>query len=242
MEPPGGLRRWCAAAVLCAGLAGASTNASAQSFPGISLSTPGPTSAAAIDALYTSAPIVLDGTTLFTIAVKAAQNDDQPIAVRANTVSVALDSLLATTNDGSTVYDPASLHVEIVRDGGATVLEAVDAHHRDGFPIVTVTTADAEYAQSSIDVLAENYQAVLQTALVRALTIRQPEIQRRNVTRLFAPPKSPPAARRPAGMTTTRQVVRRISTSSACCSATSIPRNASRSIARCDCSRSSWRC
>jgi small conductance mechanosensitive channel len=101
-------------------------------------------------------------------------------------VSVALDSLLATTNDGSTVYDPASLHVEIVRDGGATVLEAVDAHHRDGFPIVTVTTADAEYAQSSIDVLAENWQSVLQTALVRALTIRQPEIQRRNVTRVFA--------------------------------------------------------
>ncbi len=186
MEPPGGLRRWCAAAMLCAGLAGASLPARAQSFPGISLSTPGPASAAAIDALYTSAPIVLDGTTLFTIAVKAAQNDDQPIAVRANTVSVALDSLLATTNDASTVYDPTSLHVEIVRDGGATVLEAVDAHHRDGFPIVTVTTADAEYAQSSIDVLAENWQAVLQSALVRALTIRQPEIQRRNVTRVFA--------------------------------------------------------
>jgi small conductance mechanosensitive channel len=172
--------------MLCAGLAGASLPARAQSFPGISLSTPGPASAAAIDALYTSAPIVLDGTTLFTIAVKAAQNDDQPIAVRANTVSVALDSLLATTNDASTVYDPTSLHVEIVRDGGATVLEAVDAHHRDGFPIVTVTTADAEYAQSSIDVLAENWQAVLQSALVRALTIRQPEIQRRNVTRVFA--------------------------------------------------------
>jgi small conductance mechanosensitive channel len=179
------LGRLSAGIALGAGLALSSTSANAQTFPGISLSTPGPSNAAAIDALYASAPIALDGVTLFRIAVPVANNAQQPVAVRANAISDALDEVLATADhDGQseTVYDPQTIHVEVVRDHDQVVLQAIDAHHTAGLVLVTITSADAEYAQSSIDALAANWQAILQPALVRALTIRQPEIQRRNVT------------------------------------------------------------
>jgi small conductance mechanosensitive channel len=176
-------RRVAAATALVAGLSSVPAMAGAQSFPGLSLSTPGPSGSAALDALYNSAPIVLDGVTLFRIVVPAAASDQQPVAARANAVSVALDQLLATTErDGSerTLFDPATIHVEIVRADDQLVLQAVDANHRDGVAIVTVTSADAEYRQTNVDALAEIWREILQTALVRALDIRQPEIQRRN--------------------------------------------------------------
>jgi small conductance mechanosensitive channel len=170
-------------------LALTSTRAGAQSFPGLSLATPGPSNAAAIDALYASAPVTIDGVTLFQIAEPLAGSGHQPVAVRANAVSDALDEILATTeHDGEqeTVYDPQTLHVEVVHDNGQVVLQAVDAHHTAGVVIVTVTSADAEYAQSSIDAVAQQWQAIMQKAIVRALTIRQPENQRKNVTMVAA--------------------------------------------------------
>jgi small conductance mechanosensitive channel len=176
------LRRLAAVAAVASGLAITSTYADAQSFPGLSLPTPGPSNAATIDALYTSTPIALDGVTLFRIAVPSSANTQQPIAVRANAVSDALDAVLATNDDGDTVYAPQTLHVEIVRENGQVVLEAVDAHHSSGLAIVTVTSADAEYAQSSVDAVAAQWQTVLQSALVEALTIRQPVEQRRHLT------------------------------------------------------------
>ena len=179
------MRPFGAAAALAALLAFTSTGAVAQSFPGLSLPTPGPSNAAALDALYASAPIALDGVTLFRIAVPTSANAQAPVAVRANSVSDALDDVLATTvRDGGeqTIYDPRTLHVEIVRDHGQVVLQAVDAHHQDGLVIVTVTSADAEYALSNPDGLAEQWQATLQAALVEALSIRQPENRRRNAT------------------------------------------------------------
>jgi len=176
------LRRLIAIAVVAGGCVVISTDASAQSFPVLSLPTPGPSNAAEIDALYTSTPIALDGVTLFRIAVPASSSAQQPIAVRANAVSDALDAVLATNDDGETVYAPQTLHVEIVRDHGQVVLEAVDAHHSAGLAIVTVTSADAEYAQSSIDLVAAQWQTVLQSALAQALAIRQPENQRRHLT------------------------------------------------------------
>jgi len=172
------------AALLASGLTIPSTSVSAQSFPGLPLATPAPSNPA-LDALYATAPITLDGITLFQLAVPVTQNTTNPVAVRANAVSDALDEVLATTEqhgETETVYEPQTLHVEIVRDNGQTVLEAVDAHHTTGVIVVTVTSADAEYAASSIDGVAQEWQSVLQTNLVRALTIRQPANQRRTIT------------------------------------------------------------
>jgi small conductance mechanosensitive channel len=180
----GSIRRWAGALALSAGLTLWASAACAQSFPGLTLATPGPSGSSALDALYNSAPIVLDGVPLFRIVVPAEASDQQSIAARANAVSVALDQLLATTDrDGveRTLFDPATLHVEIVREGDQLVLEAVDANHHDGTPIVTVTSADAEYRQTNPDALAAVWQGILQNALVRSLDIRKPEIQRRNV-------------------------------------------------------------
>jgi small conductance mechanosensitive channel len=178
------LCRLAATAALAGGLTFTSTSAGAQSFPGLPLATPAPSNPA-LDALYATAPISLDGVTLFLIAVPVSANTANPVAVRANAVSDAIDEVLATTDvNGAveTVYQPQTLHVETVRDHGQTVLEAVDAHHPDGVILVTVTSADAEYAESSIDGLAQQWQSVLQSALVRALTIRQPQNQRRTIT------------------------------------------------------------
>jgi small conductance mechanosensitive channel len=153
----------------------------AQSLPGLSLSSPAPSSPST---LYVTAPIVLDGVTLFQVAEPASGDDAQPVAARANDVAVALDQILAVqTIDGKTrtAFDPQTLHVEIVRENDQTVLEAVDKQHRDGTPIVTVTTADATYNRVDASVLAEQWQATLQTWLVRALEIRQPAQQRKNL-------------------------------------------------------------
>jgi small conductance mechanosensitive channel len=180
----GRLRGMALAAACAVGLSCVPTSANAQSFPGLTLSTPGPSGSSALNALFNSAPIVLDGVTLFRIVVPVVTSDQQSIAARANAVSVALDQLLATTDrDGveRTLFDPATIHVEIVREGDQVVLQAVDPTHKDGVAIVTVTTADAEYRQTNPDALAAQWQEILQGALVRALEIRQPEMQRRNV-------------------------------------------------------------
>ena len=175
------LRRTVRVIAVLGGVAATTTIGYAQAFPGFSLATPGPETAGALDALYATAPIVLDGITLFRIAVPVSVQNQEPVAVRANAVNVALDQVLATDESVTrTVFDPHTLHVEVVRTHGGVVLDAVDERHRDGLPLVTVTAADAEYEQVSVDALAAQWQDILRTALVHALTIRQPDIQREN--------------------------------------------------------------
>ena len=183
--PFAALRRPIALFALIGGIAGTTAGVCAQSFPGFSLSTPGPSGTNTLAALYATAPIVLDGVTLFRVAVPVSANDQLPVAVRANAVSVAIDQVLAADERNGvtrTAFDPRTLHIEIVRAGDQVVLDAVDDHHRDGLPIVTVTRADADYQQLSVDAVAEEWQDVLRAALVHALTIRQPDIQRHNAS------------------------------------------------------------
>ncbi len=163
-------------------------SADAQSFPGLSLGTPGPGLQSSLDALYATAPVVIDGVTLFRIVVPATANAQQSIAMRSNTVGLALEAALATTeHDGAvrTVYDPATAQIETVRINGQIVLQLVDEHHRDGLPIVTVTTADADYRRINVDALAQQWQSILEGAIVHALDIRQPAIQERNANRVL---------------------------------------------------------
>jgi small conductance mechanosensitive channel len=187
----GRIGRAAAAGALLAILAAftlTTTSAAAQSFPGISISTPGPNAAAALDTLYASAPVVIDGVTLFRIVVPSTGNAQQSIAVRSNTVSLAIDQALAETeHDGGTrtIYDPATTQIQIAKLNGQIVLQLVDEHHRDGLTLVTVTTADADYRRVSVDVLAQQWQSILEGAIVHALDIRQPDIQERNANRVL---------------------------------------------------------
>ncbi|MBC5802258.1 MAG: mechanosensitive ion channel family protein [Candidatus Eremiobacteraeota bacterium] len=134
--------------------------------------------------LFTTAPIVLDGATLFRVAVPPSASAGTPsIATRVNDIETSLGEVVATTGSGSrqqTTYDPRSLRVHIERTGGVDVLEVVDAQHTDPLPIVTITATDARYNQTTVDALAAEWRGTLDSALVRALLRRQPAVQRRS--------------------------------------------------------------
>jgi moderate conductance mechanosensitive channel len=147
--------------------------ASAQTIPGLSFSTPAPAASS-----LPSAPVEIDGQTLFTVATGSA--DQLPVATRAADIEDVFAQILAASGSGSsahTVYNPATMHVGIERHGSVDVLDVVDAGHRDPMPIVTVTSADAQAHQMSADELAAQWQETLQGALMQALLIRQPRTQ-----------------------------------------------------------------
>ena len=134
--------------------------------------------------IYFTAPIVLDGATLFTIAGSSTASAAQlTVQQRVADIQTALGEVIQATGTGSpqaTEYDPRTLRIHIVRQTDQASLEAVDAKHTDPLPIVTVTTTDARYnAVSSAD-LAAQWQAILQSGLTRALQLRQPAVQRRS--------------------------------------------------------------
>ena len=147
-----------------------------------------PPSSVRYDGAYQYVPILVDGATVFKIADFAnAPASHLPLAQRANDIQTTIDQLLETTgsdSDAKTTYDPATLRVHVDRDGASESLEAVDAKHADPLPIVTITTTDAKYAQASVPVLAKQWQEGLQSALVRALAIRQPAAQRKSLFRV----------------------------------------------------------
>ena len=138
-----------------------------------------------LEGTYLTAPITLDGSVLFRIAVSASAPASQiPIGTRQTDILTALTELVATTGSGRTLktdYDPQSLRVHLRRDGDVDSLEAVDAKHADPLPILTVTSVDARYNQLSLEALATQWQAVLQSSLIRSLDLRQPAVQLRSL-------------------------------------------------------------
>jgi small conductance mechanosensitive channel len=136
--------------------------------------------------LYTTAPIVLDGTFLFRIAGPNDQPSDQDtLAARVARIQATLAQLIATTGSGDeagTVYDPESLRIDVEPERDVDVLAAVDRKHTDPLPVLTVTTVDALYNQSDVDTLARQWQPVLQAALRQSLELRQPAQLHHNLT------------------------------------------------------------
>ncbi|MDQ2859025.1 MAG: mechanosensitive ion channel family protein, partial [Candidatus Eremiobacteraeota bacterium] len=138
---------------------------------------------------FTTAPVILDGVTLFRVAVETSAPNQLTAAGRIADIATALGQVLATVDspgrETSTVYDPASLRVHVVHSGLADALEVVDARHTDPLPIVTITAVDAQYNQTTVDALATDWQGKLQSALIRALALRQPAAQRRGIARVL---------------------------------------------------------
>lgn len=153
--------------------------ARAQTFPGITFSTPAPESGA------TLAPVVLDGQTLFSVAAAGDAHDHFPAAARAGDISAVLSQIVSTATSPSgnarTAYDPQTLHVQLHRQGDQDVLEVVDHEHHDPLPVVTVSSADASAHDVSADALAAQWQETLEGALVQALLIRQPAVQKQHL-------------------------------------------------------------
>lgn len=140
--------------------------------------------------LFTTAPVGLDGVTLFRVTVETSAPNQLSAAGRVADISTALGQVLATVDspgrETATVYDAASLRVHVIHSGLADALEVVDARHTDPLPIVTITAVDAQYNQTTIDALATDWQGKLQSALIRALELRQPAAQRRGISRVLA--------------------------------------------------------
>jgi len=133
-------------------------------------------------ALFATAPVTIDGTTVLRIAALAnPPADAMPIQTRSFLIAGAISQVLATDPDsGKTVYDPASFKVSVQKEGAEDVLVVSDARHPTPYPILTVTTDDARRANSNVADLAVLWQSALQNALVQALERRQPEAIHRN--------------------------------------------------------------
>jgi small-conductance mechanosensitive channel len=136
-------------------------------------------------ASYAAAPIYVDGTLLFRIANPVKSSPNQvPIRMRKEYVESALRQILATAESHGqtrTLYDPRTLRINVKRDGGIVLLEAVDTRHPDALPVVTVTPTDAQYAQSTVPALAASWQATLQQTLTLLLQLRQPAVEHRSM-------------------------------------------------------------
>lgn len=137
---------------------------------------------------YVTAPVMLDGQNLFTIAAPSVPGPGQtPIGAREAAVENALVQIVAQTTTATgtetTVYNPYTLHVVRAPSDGQFVLEVVDATHRVPATILTVTPVDGKYHGMTPAALSLSWQSVLQNALHAALLKRQPAVEHRNVNR-----------------------------------------------------------
>ncbi len=151
-----------------------------QSLPGFAVPTASPGLPPGIrnEGIFRTAPIGVDGNFLFRIATAINPGGDQMSAeMRQQYINAAIAQLLAlrgTRPNSGTIYDPASLRVAVQHDGSQALIVATDKHHTTPFPILTVTATDAKYQRTTVDALAAQWRATLQTALVAALQKRQP--------------------------------------------------------------------
>src|SRR5215469_14258859 len=119
----------------------------AQAIPSIPLATPGAVAGLHHQGLYVTAPINVDGTTVFRVAALNTPGTSMPLDTRVLLIRNALAQVLALEPDsGKTVYDPHSFQVKIAREGSEYSLEANDDHHKEPVAIATVTSNDAYLA------------------------------------------------------------------------------------------------
>ena len=157
----------------------------------LALPTAGPLPAASgllVTGIYVTAPIVLDGVVLFRVAAPInAPVAQLPIGTRVADVQAALGRLVAESGGGlnaRTDFDPATLRVHVKREGDVAVLLAADTKHSDPVPVVTITSVDAQSNGTDVDTLAAQWQSTLQSALIRALEVRQPAVEKRSLERI----------------------------------------------------------
>jgi small conductance mechanosensitive channel len=136
------------------------------------------------DGAYMTAPILLDGATLFRIAGPVTPQPGQTaITARQLAVENALATLVAVYGSDDktrTLYNPRTLAVYVVpSNNGQAIVEAGDGAH-PSVRIVTATPIDAKYNGLTITSVADRWQGILQTALRNALLKRQPGVERRN--------------------------------------------------------------
>lgn len=140
--------------------------------------------------------ITLDGSALFDIASPAVLNRQEPggqvpVEVRALQVENNLRQVVTRILDmdrGEGDTDPAdpppTLDVIIQSVDGQPVLVATSDRLTETKVLLTVTTADAQYHNTSQDILAELWQGELAAALQQALNNRLPDAFQQQVQRV----------------------------------------------------------
>lgn len=163
---------WFAFAVVAGG------PTAAQSLTGAPAPSPSP-------GLYATAPVVLDGQTLFTVAVPGTAGETAA-AGRVSDIDDGIAEVLATGNGGRQIYDANTLDVEVTHADSSDVLGVTDARHRTPLPIVTVTSSDAASSGLSQSALAAQWQTSLKAGLVHALVIREPRAEQTHLIQVAA--------------------------------------------------------
>mgnify|MGYP006281461045 FL=1 len=133
-----------------------------------------------------SAPVKLDGKTLFRIASPAVVNRSEPgylvpVEVRARQIEGNLQRLLSISRTSETAITPDDLNVVVETVNGFPVLFADSSALAQPRAILTVTDTDAQYYAITQEALASQWQSELEQRLRRAIEIRQPEALRRQL-------------------------------------------------------------
>lgn len=181
------MRRSLPLFITLAALAIVAPAARAQQLPGIAMPSPAPSLAPGVrvEGIYQTAPVRLDGQTLFRIASSLNAPGTMTAESRAGIIEDVFEEMLAKRSDeanSATIFDPRTLKISVRPDGPQAILSATDSRHTLPFPIMTVTAVDARYQRSAVDVLAPRWRDVLQAAFVAALEKRQPGQAERNAT------------------------------------------------------------
>jgi len=136
-----------------------------------------------------TAPVKLDGKTLFRIASPAVPNRAEPgervpVEVRAGQIQSNLQRLLPDSRDASTAITPDELNVVVKTVNGFPVLFAEHPDLPQPRALLTVTDADGQYYGLDLEQLAYRWQEKLEEQLPQAVALRQPDAIRRQL-RLF---------------------------------------------------------
>ena len=133
---------------------------------------------------YVTAPVVLDGGTIFRIVAPASPAPGElPITARQLAVENALSQIVAIAGvppRHHTLYSPRTLKVDVVPSGDQAAIRATDKDHVAPVSILTVTPVDAKYYGMTVTSLAYRWRAALQDTLHEALLKRQPGVEQRN--------------------------------------------------------------
>ena len=132
-----------------------------------------------------SAPVRLDGNTVFRIASPAVVNRSDPgylvpVEVRASQIEGNLQRLLPASWSGETALSPNSLEIVVKTVNGLPVLYAESPALQQPRALLTVTDADAQYYAIGKEELAAQWRDELEQKLLQAVEKRQPAaVQRR---------------------------------------------------------------
>jgi small-conductance mechanosensitive channel len=137
-----------------------------------------------------SAPVKLDGKTLFRIASPAVVNRSDPgyqvpVEVRASQIEGNLQRLLPDPRSSAPPIAPEQLSIAVKIVNGFPVLFAESPALPRPRALLTVTDKDAQYYAVGKDELAEQWREELEQKLRQALELRQPEAIRQRLHIFF---------------------------------------------------------